>query len=458
MKRKKYSWIAISFSIALFMLFVAGLSVSRPYETYASHAPITPELYKDASSGPPFREIRFSGLPGESVCDFGELQEKQFPFVLPSFLSLLGLYVPVRDASVGEDVADIEKDTAAIQEDTSAIRYYLKALCYKEFSLDHTIQQEWMNIVTLFMGRAINWINNAYDGNPIYVLNPHVYYRNVELGVIDTMIREIVVLIGTEQIDFITGNIAIATLKQSKVDRWIGDFTQDWTQFEEGPKDKAIFRDENAFTLRAFIRGTLGPINNPIDFMELVRGELAVRVNAARDVEEQKLAWGRGFFPWELCGQQVFSGDPEDIRTCVTVTPGSVLQDLTSLVLGSALRQMEQADEYEEWISGRALWAMDAAFSPLGLLGEDSKSSQGLRPKKPAINPVDIVKEFFPNMDTAKKIFQDAAKEFGLKPSGVKGEIFFLDVPASGKKDPFKPEELEQAGEVDPPDEEIIPI
>lgn len=344
------------FLITLIPIIALGalLFFLYPQLAQATHYPPNTPGYTDP----------YSGISGERVCDAGDAQDTNI--AVPATSS--GLYVPVRDFRTEQDVADIEEDTALIQEDTSAIRYYLRQLCYKEFSLDHTIQQAWADTISQFVARVQRWINSAYGPDiPIYVTNPHVYYRNVDIGVLDTLITEIEGLKAAGAVDEKSADIAIISLKRTRTDLLFDDLVEDWTVYEEGEEDKRIFRSRDEFTLQAWIRGTLHPTNNPIYFTQLARKELNLRRKVARSVEEQKLAWGRGFFPWEICGQDVFTGDPDDIRTCETLTPGSTIQDLTAIVLGTALRQMEEADEYEEWISGRAFWGMNAVFSSAGV-------------------------------------------------------------------------------------------
>jgi len=131
--------------------------------------------------------------------------------------------------------------------------------------------------------------------------------------------------------------------------------------------NKTIWDDPNDFTWEAWEEGTGNPNNNIYDIQATVMREYEGRKAAAIEIEKQKLDWGRGYYPWEVCGAPVFSGDYRDQRTCETLTPGSTLQDLTTLVLSTTLRQMENADEYEEWISQDALRIVNDVLSDYGL-------------------------------------------------------------------------------------------
>lgn len=343
-----------------------------------------------------------------------------------------GLYVPVKDfeaedilESISNNIIAIERDTDLIEGDTQAIRYYLRMLCEKEFVHDHTIQHKWRVVISKFMKESMDWITNAYESNPIFVTNPYVYYRNVEIGIANTLIEEIQQHIKDGDVDPISGLLAMRSILSTFVDKLFGEYVEDWTKYD--PVNKAIFEDREQFTWASFIGGTLQPINNVYEFEQLAMAELDLRKIQARGIEEQKLAWGRGFFPYEICGQKVFSEKPIDVRTCITLTPGSIQQDMASAILSSALRQMENADEYEEWISGRAFWAMNSVFNKYGILAEE-----------PALKAAGTIEDVIwpqnaeDQLKTAEKVekeFIELAKKKGYIANTEKSAIFILDLP-----------------------------
>jgi len=370
MELKKYN------SILLLLLGIVFLLISVfPFAAYAVHPDNTRAQVKNITSG---YVSDYSKIPGEQICDDGDDQHKVVNFDG-------GLYVPVKDFEAEAFLREVEDNTLAL-------RYYLRQLCYKEFSLDHTIQQKWMEVMGKFVLRTVKWINTAYSGNPIYVSNPHVYYRNVDYGVATALIKEIECLIDPKkypsaevpyfkcpnsaaQIDAESGRIVIRSIEGTMVERLFGDLVEDWTV--TAPQEKEIYEDRDRHTTEAFLFGTIIKPNNITNLLGLATNELEQRQKVAREVEEQKLQWGRGFFPWEICGQQVFTKNPEDIRTCRTLTPGALIQDLSSLVIGSAVRQIENADEYEEWISGNAFMVLHWALNNAGIGNKTTSSDLG---------------------------------------------------------------------------------
>jgi hypothetical protein len=239
----------------------------------------------------------------------------------------------------------------------------LRLLCEKEYVLDREIQNAWREVIGGFVDYAINWINTAYDGNPIYVTNPYIYYRNIEIGVTQAMLEEVRAAITAGDIDEERGRAAMRLMLLTISDTSSVGGLVDWTG--NNPVMKLEFEDPNEFSYDSFFFGTQEPLNQ--DLERNILRELDRRRSSAKEIESQKLSWGRGYFPWEYCGLPVFSEDPVDIRTCYIFSPGSTIQDLSTWVLSSALRQMELNDEYEEYIATSSLSAMSSVFSNAGL-------------------------------------------------------------------------------------------
>ena len=117
--------------------------------------------------------------------------------------------------------------------------------------------------------------------------------------------------------------------------------------------------------------------------------ELNARIDKQIGYEQEKLAWGRGFFSYEICdlsvyvrnqGEEDWVADAnvmnyEDRRNCRIATPGSLIQDQTSFVFGSALRQMELNDEYEEWIAPNTLAVLSDILSFRGFNNAESRNN-----------------------------------------------------------------------------------
>lgn len=421
-------------------ILVITISVLIPTVVFASH--------RSGPTNPGGTET--GGRSGLSVCNKGDrlgggsTSGSRVTGLVSTFSG--GPYVPVKDfkaekhlqniekllKNIDKELTYIEKDTAQLEEDSRAIRYYLKALCEKEFIHDHTIQQDWAEAINGFVENSVTWIKEGLDGSPIFVTNPYVFYSNIEIGVAEAIIEEIKSDIVARKVDKRSAANAVRQIIVSLGDGSAGKTAEDWTSF--APDEKTTFNDADKFSWNAFQVGTQAPNTNPYKTAENYLAEFESRREQVRTVEGEKLAWGRGFFPYEVCGGPVFSWNPVDIRTCFTMTPGSTIQDMSTLVLSSALRQMELADEYEEWISGRAFWAMNSVFSYTGLdknypfksttvLSPDDSDNQLGR----SISESDRLKKKYSDPKSVLKLETSKAEIFGVTPLDEAAIIKIID-------------------------------
>ena len=85
---------------------------------------------------------------------------------------------------------------------------------------------------------------------------------------------------------------------------------------------------------------------------------------------------------------------------------------------------MENADEYEEWISGRAFWAMNSVFNKYGLLFEEVYFPESI---EDAIWPIRAIQTL--NLaDAAEDAFVQNAESLGITANEEKSETFFIEL------------------------------
>ena len=303
------------------------------------------------------------------------------PFSLGS-----GSYVPVKDSdqielqeNILEETTGIHEDTTNIREDTAAIRAYLKDLCEKEFSLDPEAQNQWVQVAENLVGYAVNFINTAYNDNPLYVENLYRYFDLVEKNVVETFITEI------NLSDGLDANVKMA-LRQA-ITRAFPD-NREWQFIIESTTNGSD--GETNFWNNERLK-FIDPQNNQNIYAPAIT-ELGRRLVEARSYEEQKLAWGQGFLSYEECANEYFETGgiySFDLRNCDILTPGSIIKDHVSLVLGTALRQIEQADEYNEKIAAGAFAAINSVFNSRGLRGltRDMVTGGPVPPESQSLTP-----------------------------------------------------------------------
>jgi hypothetical protein len=305
-----------------------------------------------------------------------------------------GNYVPVKDfeqEALQEQTNELIRETNDRLINSNSLTrpqtVYLRILCEKAMVEDRALQHQWQQVIGDFVNNITGWINTAYNGTPMYVTNPHVYYRQVDIGVVNAMEQEVEEAAENGLIDDDEAFQIRKMLARARASKaWGSNTIADWTTRD--PAAKAVFENRDRFSFNAMYEGVSNPRNNVQNKFRTVRQELRQRQKAARDVEQQKLQWGEGYFSWEECGQDVFSGNPVDIRTCRILTPGSTIQDLSTRVFATALRQMQEADEYKEWVSQTAVSVLGSTMSVNGLnnvgdpLGDDGFSPDPVGPSR----------------------------------------------------------------------------
>ncbi|HEY4486159.1 MAG TPA: hypothetical protein VJB70_00285 [Candidatus Paceibacterota bacterium] len=267
-------------------------------------------------------------------------------------------HVPVKDFT-------LISTTQAIAGDTNALAAYLQDLCAKEYKKDPEAQHKWVQVAENLVHRTVVFVNTAYNNNPIFLSNPYVYFNKVEDNVVQTLIDEIKTSKLPQEIKYQVER----QLLNNKVEYAFPRLTQMTAR-----PDAAIELSKNweqAGGWNEWVKLFLDPQNNLQGILALTQSELERRLQETKSIEEQKLAWGEGFFSYEFCDDTEFTASsiklPTEMRNCRILTPGSLIKDQVSLILGTAIRQIENADEYDERISQGALTAWSNIVSSTGL-------------------------------------------------------------------------------------------
>lgn len=346
--------------LAVFALLTVLIAI--PSVTYADH--ITPNPCEKTDSLP--NRTQEAGSPGRidgPGTGFGShvpVKDFEAEGTLKSILQAL--------TAISNQVAEIEDDTNFIEIDTQIIRFYLNELCIKEYEENHTLQHDWAATIGVFVEQTTNWIVSGYDGNPLFVSNPYLYYQRIDDEVIEIFLNDIKLSKLSEEIK----DDVIRTVLLKRTDRFFPDLIE--TSVDTLDVEKIIHNFTNGGGWEQWTKIFRGSDESVVGTMALALAELESRRFQARDIESEKLAWGRGFFAWEKCPLTgaPYTKDPEELitkdrRNCFIWTPAALIQEQTSLVMGSALRQMELADEYEEFISKQAFQIQQFSLNNFGL-------------------------------------------------------------------------------------------
>jgi len=389
----------------------------------------------------------FSGLFGgggsAGPCGFvGAKGITGIPAPGPQIALGFGLHVPVKDFEAEAYLVTIMfntfatgVNTANIQGTNDTIRALLKDLCVKEYYLDPALQHAWARVIANLVDETYRWVTTAYAGNPIFVTNQYVYYTLVDLGVYLTYRKEI------EQ-----SPIGLETKKEllKQLDRRQYEYLFPTTPFNDPglPSNLQGWAPDN---LSATI-AEYTPPNDPNGWglwhttfvrdeknfagtFQYSEKEFERRRERALAIEQEKLAWGRGFLSYELCDLAIWTDIREDRRNCRIVTPGSLIQDQVAFVFGSSLRQMELADEFEEWIAPNTIIVLNDSLNFNGILAREPRYfdlPEPFEPVKPSIINSLIESGDSPDIDILPWELQAVIIDFEFE--GGEGGPFFEEV------------------------------
>lgn len=287
-----------------------------------------------------------------------------------------GVRVPVDDDETQSILRALANQMNVNQVSAVRAREYLRLLCEKEYEEDHILQHAWANLIGDFVAETTQFIARGYGGNPAFLTNQNAYYQLVNITVARVFMQDV--------IDSNIGNETKREIVRKIAQNLFGDFFPYTGPITLGDQTipTNLAADNLAYTndqyWREFNDLSSHPSFKSDNLVEDAAKELSRRQEAQVLKEQEKLSWGRGFFSFEICDLAVYvraNGviNPEDRRNCRIATPGSLVQDQTSFVFGSALRQMEINDEYEEWVAPNTLAVLADVLSYRGFVGSDAR-------------------------------------------------------------------------------------
>ncbi|MEK7227527.1 MAG: hypothetical protein AAB641_01385 [Patescibacteria group bacterium] len=225
---------------------------------------------------------------------------------------------------------------------------------------------------------TVKWINNGFEGNPGYVTDPKQYFSDIADGVAG---------------DFIAGSdlnylcspfqtqVRLALLKsynellpfQCTLTGVVKNIEGFYDDFSQGGWDGWFAMTQNN-------------VNNPYGAYLEAKIELDSRLAEKLGIESQKLDWGKGFLSWQDCIEwEILPGPTQDgqplkgqcLKRGPIKTPGSIIESQLENTLGTGLRQLELADEFDELIGALLGQLLEkSVFSAKGLF-QASKVSSG---------------------------------------------------------------------------------
>ena len=223
----------------------------------------------------------------------------------------------------------------------------------KEAVFDGILFAAMKSIINEITSNILDWINTGFDGKPAFVVNETEFISRVSTQIFGDVYSEALTKYGSAPF--------VGVLAQSLV-----------TEYTESYSDKKYTLAEDiggADEVDAFLDGdfskggwsgwyslTQKPENNIFGARQQTKQAYQERAAAAQDLITNDLTRNSGFF-----SQRDISGN--------IVTPGSVIESQLENVLGSGVRQLELADEFNELIGALIGTLTNKVFSSSGLSG-----------------------------------------------------------------------------------------
>jgi hypothetical protein len=215
---------------------------------------------------------------------------------------------------------------------------------YKERVQDSIWSLMAKRAIRMITTSTVNWINNGFQGGPAYVTDLNGFLLDVADDQTSIFIERLGLtdLCSPWKLDI---RIALAMRQAAPFDREIACTLSDIV----ANMDDFINGDFSQGGWAGWFELTTKPQNNPYGLYLMTASELDQRIAGTQQRQTQILDWGDGFLSYEECEDlpEGFGGPPR----CEIVTPGTVIENQLDHVLGTGVRQLELADEFNEVIN-----------------------------------------------------------------------------------------------------------
>ncbi len=291
--------------------------------------------------------------------------------------TLLGCFTLPRHIQALDTLPPVPVSDAALR--TKEVGITIAGYTIPGFTLDSVLIVVAKIALEKITDSTVAWINNGFDGNPAYLRNPKQYFTGLADGIVGSFIA------GTDldflcspfkdliKVSLVASSYSQETPFQCTLSEVVGNIDSFYDDFSQGGWD-------------AWFSMTQTPTNNPYGAYLEAKIELDGRLSEALGLKKDELAQGKGLLSYKTCsGDKLppeYSG-PEFNDGCLgeweTGTPGTFLESQMTNVLGTGVRQLELADEFDEIVGALVQQLLTKTiFGIKGLFGSE-KVSGGAR-------------------------------------------------------------------------------
>ncbi len=209
-----------------------------------------------------------------------------------------------------------------------------------------------IEIVRYISDATVYWIQNGFEGKPIFIDNPGSFFEGLADREAGNFIKEIV-----------DGSTGINVCEPFKLGVGVA-INYAYSNSGRGGRQIGCSLDQIKNNYDAYMQnwnegGLIGlaeiaqPENNFYGAYEQAENQLILRINAQKAVEKLKQSWNNGYRTFEKCDESKKRADgSQDPAYCKTVTPGSLAKKaVESRTIDSSTFKTVLADEFDEIIT-----------------------------------------------------------------------------------------------------------
>lgn len=189
------------------------------------------------------------------------------------------------------------------------------------------------SVIQYLSDATIDWINNGFDGNPVFVDDPGQIVRDIGKDTINSFIDSIGDGILCERF---SADITFAIVRNYKDTRKV---VPDRCTLEEASANIDRFLSGEDFSFEMMDVITSNPNNNVVGAYAISQSKLGKVITERVDALFAELSWGDGFLSWK------------DEKTGKTITPGSYIGLNSGKMLGLSMDRLVLADEFDEIVT-----------------------------------------------------------------------------------------------------------
>lgn len=245
-------------------------------------------------------------------------------------------------------VSNIKEEKLLVQIDQST-----GIVAQKQTCLDQIATMIAKKILRSLTDSIVNWAASGFDGNPVFISDVGGFFRDIGDEIAGDFIEnsDLNFLCSPFRLDIQLGLSRQRAGQRSYFRCTLSDVVKNIENFTIGVNGN--FNENGGWS--GWYSMTQYPQNNPYGAQFLAEQELKARLSARIGQLETELSWGNGFFSYKDAKGNI-------------ITPGATIEKAISDAVGTDLKQLEMAQEFDEIINAITGALLKKALGGVGLI------------------------------------------------------------------------------------------